>query len=274
MYRNISRSFNHKSELTNDVLMAKAPSIFASQPMAGVSGKYTFLPTAQIVDEMRANGWAPVDVQEQRVRLEDRKGFQKHLIRFQRHDIIAKVGEYAPEIALLNSHDRSSAYQIHVALFRFICGNGLMVSDSTVNHVSIRHSGYETGEVLKASFEILGKVPELTGKVEMFRARQLSEAEKIEFAKNAITLRYDDAETAPISPARLLAPHRIEDQGSDLWKVLNRVQENLTQGGQKDYSRRKENGDYFSRTRAITGLDQNVQINKGLWQLAETFRVN
>jgi hypothetical protein len=271
MYRHYNRSHSHKIELNADALMKEAPSIFASQPMAGVSGKYTFLPTARIVEEMRANGWAPVDAQEQRVRLEDRRGFQKHLIRFQRRDIVAKVGEYAPEIALLNSHDRSSAYQIHVALFRFVCGNGLMVSDSTFSHVSIRHSGYETTEVLQASFEMLGRIPELTGKVEMFKARRLSEAEKSEFARNALTLRYDAVETAPISPEKLLQPHRIEDQGDDLWRVYNRLQENLTQGGQKDYSRRTKDGKYFGRTRAITGLDQNVKINKELWRLAETF---
>jgi hypothetical protein len=163
------RSHNHQIELTDEGLLKAAPSIFARQPMAGVSGKYTFLPTTRIVEEMRANGWAAVDAQEQRVRLEDRRGFQKHLIRFQHRDIVAKVGEYAPEIALLNSHDRSSAYQIHVALFRFVCGNGLMVSDSAFSHVSIRHSGYETAEVLKASREMLTKIPELTGKVEFHR---------------------------------------------------------------------------------------------------------
>ena len=173
--RRAAASFNHQIELTEDALLKAAPSIFARQPMAGVSGKYTFLPTVRIVEEMRANGWAAVDAQEQRVRLEDRRGYQKHVIRFQRRDIVAKVGEYAPEIALLNSHDRSSAYQIHVALFRFVCGNGLMVSDSTFSHVSIRHSGYETGEVLQASFEMLAKIPELTGKVEMFKARRLTQ---------------------------------------------------------------------------------------------------
>jgi hypothetical protein len=265
------RSFNHKSELNNDVLMRKAPSIFASQPMTGVSGKYTFLPTIRIVEDMRKDGWAAVDVQEQRVRLEDRKGFQKHLIRFQRRDIIAKVGEYAPEIALLNSHDRSSAYQIHVGLYRFICNNGLMVSDTTFKHVSIRHSGHETDEVLTASLEILEKVPELTGKVEMFKARRLTPDEQLDFARNALKLRYEDLQYAPILPNRLLEPRISEDRGEDLWKVFNRIQQNLTQGGQKDYTRTTENGRKYPRTRSITGLDQTVWVNKELWSLAERF---
>jgi hypothetical protein len=271
MYHPLTRSFSHKVELNDAILQAKAPSVFASQPMPGVSGKYTFLPTAQIVREMRANGWAPVDAQEQRVRLDDRRGFQKHLIRFQRRDILARVGEYAPEIALLNSHDRSSAYQIHAALFRFVCGNGLMVSDATCQNIRIRHSGYETDEVIQASFDILGKIPELSQQVERFKARRLTGAEQSEFAQSALTLRYAEQETAPIRPEKLLIPYRHEDKGDDLWRVFNCVQSNLVQGGQKDYTRRTAGGRPFSRTRAITGLDQSVKINQALWGLAERY---
>jgi hypothetical protein len=262
-------SKNHRAELTNEELRIQAPAIFAAQPIQGVTERYTFLPTAVIVDELRSNGWAPVNVEEQRVRLENKRGFQKHLIRFQRKDIISKVGEYAPEIALLNSHDRSSAYQIHAALFRFVCNNGLMVADTVFNHISIRHSGHETNEVLQASFEMLAKIPVLTEKVEMFKARILTPAEALQFAKSAIELRYETE--APIGPEKLLAAHRREDQGNDLWSVFNRVQENLVHGGQKDYSRTNQNGDWHPRTRAITGLDKGVKINKELWALAETF---
>jgi hypothetical protein len=138
-------------ELSDEQIKVQAPSVFATTPQAGVSQRYTFLPTSQIVTRMRQEGWAPVEVQQQSVRLEGRMGFQKHVIRFQRRDQIAKPGEYAAEIALVNSHDRSSAYQIHTALYRFVCANGLMVSDSAFEPVSIRHSGRETEEVISAS---------------------------------------------------------------------------------------------------------------------------
>lgn len=271
MYHIMKRSFNHKIALHDAILKAKAPSIFASQPMVGVTAKYTFLPTARIVDEMRANGWSPVDVQEQRVRLEDRKGFQKHLIRFQRTDILAKVGEYAPEIVLLNSHDRSSAYQIHVGIFRFVCCNGLMIADSTFQHASIRHSGHEAEEVLKASFAFLEKVPELSSKIEMFKARRLTTEEQQSFAKDALELRYDEVEKAPIRPDKLLVPRIRDDNGDDLWLVFNRVQQNLVLGGLKDYTRADKRGNWFPKTRAITGLDQSMNVNKGLWGLAEKY---
>ena len=96
-------------ELADAQIQVQAPSVFAGAPQAGVSARYTFMPTAQIVARMRAEGWAPVEAREQSVRAEGRFGFQKHLLRFQRRDQIAVKGEYTPEIALVNSHDRSSA---------------------------------------------------------------------------------------------------------------------------------------------------------------------
>lgn len=258
--------------LENDVLRVYAPSIFAEQPMQGVSESYSFLPTVHAVDAMRQAGWLPVWVSEQRVRLETRQGFQKHMIRFQRADQVGKAVEYLPEICLVNSHDRSSAYQLHAGIFRMICGNGLIVADTTFERVSIRHTGFNPGLVVDASLQVLDSLPQLTDSVEGFRARQLTPAESKAFAESAILLRYDDLQAAPIGPTKLLECRRREDAGGDLWSTYNRVQENLIQGGLKDYSRRKADHRQFPRTRAVAGLDENVRLNKALWHLAEALK--
>ena len=280
MYTFTSRSRGHDQHrssgairpLDNDVLRAYAPSIFAEQAMPGVSNSYSFLPTIHAVEAMRNAGWLPVWVSEQRVRLETRQGFQKHMIRFQRADQLGKYVEYLPEVCLVNSHDRSSAYQLHAGIFRMICGNGLIVADATFEKVSLRHTGFNPGLVVDASLEILESLPQLTDHVEGFRARQLSPAESKAFAESAILLRYDDLQTAPVGPTKLLECHRTEDAAGDLWSTFNRVQENLIRGGLKDYSRRKANHRPFPRTRSVGGLDENVRLNKSLWHLAEVLR--
>lgn len=261
-----------RHELTDDELRRHAPSIFAGQAMQGVSDRYAFLPTAQVVSRMREAGWSPVEAREQRVRLEGRAGFQKHLLRFQRRDLIAVKGEFAAEICLVNSHDRSSAYQIHAGLFRFICGNGMMVADSTFERVSIRHSGFTPDQVIDASFQVLDQIPQITAHVEDFRARRLSPPESKAFAESALLLRYEDLQTAPIAADKLLQSRRMEDAGDNLWNVFNRVQENLLRGGLKDYSRRKADGHRFPRTRAVAGLDENIRLNKSLWHLASVLK--
>src|SRR5690606_14626760 len=70
--------------LSSDDLRRAAPSVFAEHARPGVSSRYTFVSTAQVVALLDAEGWMPVRASEQRVRLEDRIGFQMHEIRFAR----------------------------------------------------------------------------------------------------------------------------------------------------------------------------------------------
>ena len=272
MFSSFNTTKQNRVELTDETLAMQAPSVFAVQAAGDVSDRYTFIPTSKIVSRMRAEGWAPVAAQEQAVRLDNRIGFQKHLIRFQHRHQIGRGGEYVAEIALVNSHDRSSAYQLHAAMYRLVCGNGLMVSDTTFEHVSVRHSGGEADEIIAASFKLLANIPQLTENVESFRARQLNDTEAQAFAEAAIMLRWEAVQNAPVSAAKVLESRRYEDQGNSLWQVYNRVQENLLRGGQKDYSRRRDNGTRHPRTRPVTGLSEDIRLNKSLWHLAEALR--
>jgi hypothetical protein len=70
--------------ISDEEIRSLAPSVFASQPIEGVSERYSFLPTSSILRGMRETGWVPVRAIEQRIRTEARRGFQKHVIRFAR----------------------------------------------------------------------------------------------------------------------------------------------------------------------------------------------
>jgi Domain of unknown function (DUF932) len=268
--QNPSRSL--RPGLSEEWLRRKAPSVFAEEPMQGVSHRYSFVPTSQLVSRLRDSGWVPVDAFEQPVRVEERRGFQKHMIRFQRQDVATETNEYTAELVLVNSHDRSSAYHLHAGLFRFVCGNGMIIADATFEKVAIRHAGFTPEEVVSASFRILDSVPKLTENVESFRARALTPVEQRAFAESAIILKYDELEHAPLGAETVLTPRRYEDNRNDLWSTFNRVQENLVRGGLKDWSKRKENGKRHTRTRPVTGIDENVKLNKALWHLAEVLK--
>ena len=280
--------------LNNDTLRRFAPSIFAAQPLPGVSDRYSFLPTIEVVEGLRSNGWLPVKASEQRIRLSAREGFQKHVIRFQRASDIATgeqeamrfapsehrivKGEARPEVVLVNSHDRSSAYQIHAGLFRLVCSNGLIIADATFAKVSVRHVDFRPENVIAASFRVTEQIPQIMGKVEEFRAHRLTDIERRAFAEAALLLKYDALETAPVSAEKILEARRSADSDSSLWTTFNTVQENLVNGNQKDYGRRLpvEGSEYRKRraprTRAVNGIDNNVKLNKALWHLAETLR--
>jgi hypothetical protein len=120
---------NFKAQvLTVDDLRAQAPSVFSPGPMAGLSTRYAFVPTSEILQALGERGWVPVNVEQQRVRLEARFGFQKHLIRFRRAEQMQSLDEWNAELILTNSHDALCAYVLRVGIFRRICSNGLVIS--------------------------------------------------------------------------------------------------------------------------------------------------
>lgn len=264
--------------LDREQLRTLAPSIFADAPHSRTSARYSFLPTASVLDGLQSEGWFPVRVQEQRVRDDSREGFQKHIIRFAHRDHLdlAKVGDLRPELVLLNSHDRSSGYQLHAGLFRLACLNGLVVSDSTFNRVSISHVGFEPGKVIEASVEIVKEIPRLLDSVKALRATTLEQHERLAFAEAATLLRYDSIEAAPVRPVALLDVRRNQDSSPDIFTTLNVVQENIVQGGQRDHG--KQALDEYGRrirakkTRAVNSIDGNVALNKALWHLAEALK--
>jgi Domain of unknown function (DUF932) len=93
---------------------------------------------------MRENGWFPVRAQEQSIRTEARRGFQKHVVRFARLEHLQtwEKNQVRPEVVLVKSHDKSSAYQLHCGLFRLVCTNGMVVSDGSFQRISIKRSGF------------------------------------------------------------------------------------------------------------------------------------
>ena len=253
--------------LSEETLYAKAPSIFASGPMQGVSDRYTFVPTDRIVGGLREHDWVPVDVEEQRIRIEARRGFQKHMIRFRRAEQMQTLDEWNVELVLLNSHDRGCAYQLHAGIYRRICSNGLVMSEGSFEAIRFRHSKLDTDEVVQASFRLLEFVPKVGELVNRFRCRALEARESLALAEHALVMRYGSLEKAPVEVDTLLKARRPEDEGTDLWSTLNRLQENLIRGGVSDFHRDRRGK--LRSVRALRGIDSKVGLNKGLWGLAE-----
>jgi hypothetical protein len=93
-------------------------------------------------------------------------------------------------------------------------------------------------------------------------------------ATGAAAHRWEDLDKAPVNPSMLLNPRRYGDGAKDLWTSLNTIQENITQGGQRDRSRRRADGSRMPKSRAIKGIDEDLKLNKALWHMAEVLRNN
>jgi hypothetical protein len=263
-----SRSPALRSEhpLSDDQIRAVAPSIFADAPHGSRSQRYSYIPTATVLQELRGEGFQPFMVTQTRVRDEDRRDFTKHMIRL-RHAGQINAAE-ANEIILLNSHDGTSSYQLMAGMYRFVCKNGLVCGD-TVADVRVPHKGDVAGQVIEGAYEVLHGFDRAQQSREAMQGITLDAGESEVFGRAALALKYDDPDKpAPITEKQILMPRRVDDSRRDLWSVFNRTQENLIKGG---LSGRAANGRRQS-TRPVHGIDQNVRLNRALWLLADGMR--
>jgi hypothetical protein len=110
----------------------------------------------------------------------------------------------------------------------------------------------------------------INGQIDGMKALPLNDGEQLAFAHAALALKYDpQTEMAPITEQQILVPKRREDVGNDLWKTFNRVQERMLKGGVHG---RAANG-RRTTTRAVTGIDQDIRLNRALWVLAEQMKL-
>ncbi len=250
--------------LTNEQLKLKAPTLFTSEPHFEVSDKYHFIPTIDVIEEIRFHNWYPVSVAVANVRDEEKEGFQQHCVRFRHFEDLLNPKDNAVELLLFNSHDRSKSFSISAGIFRFVCANGLVISDNVFNAYKIKHLGERDNDVTNAVANITSIKPKLMKKIEKLESITLNQSEKESFAKSSIPLRFE--EHLEINHNDLLIPHRFEDSKNDLYTVLNVIQENLLRGNISGIN--KETKRKFT-SKEITSISKDTDVNKGLWEIAE-----
>lgn len=259
-----SVQFRASSPLSDEQIARIAPSVFAAEKHGSRSERYSYIPTIDVINGLRREGFQPFMVAQGRTRVPGKAEFTKHMLRLRHADQIN--GTEANEIILINSHDGTSSYQMLAGSFRFVCCNGLVCGD-TLQDIRIKHSGNITENVVSSAFEVLDGFNLIREVTDEMKSITLSRVEQTILAESALLLKYDDAEeaTAPINASQLLQTRRLEDRDPSLWTTFNKVQENAIRGGLQGVS---ANG-RRTRTREVQAIDTNVKLNRALWNLAE-----
>lgn len=252
--------FRSNEPLTNEQIARIAPSVFAEEKHASRSDRYSYIPTIQVIDGLRKEGFLPFMVAQGNSRVPGKSDFTKHMLRL-RHASDITTGE-ANEIILVNSHDGTSSYEMLSGLLRFVCTNGLVCGEN-MKDIRIKHSGDIIGNVVQGAYDTLDGFGLVRDVTENMKSLRLTAQEANIFAESALEVKYE--ENAPIAAQQLLAPRRFEDTSPDIWTTFNRIQENLVKGGIRG---RTANG-RRTTTREVGAIDTNVKLNRALWTLAE-----
>ncbi len=259
-----------ETPLAEEQMRLAAPSIFAAGKHQSRSNRYTYIPTIEVLRGLRKEGFEPFMVAQGRSRIEGKTEFTKHMIRM-RHTGQVSTKPEANEIILINSHDGASSYQMMAGAFRFVCCNGLVIGDVS-NDIRIPHKGRAQDDVIDGAFRVLEDFETVDESIEGMKAVTLEQDEQRAFATAALALRYGERSEiqppAPITAEQLIEACRPEDLGDSLWLAMNRLQENVTRGGQPGRSTQGRR----IRTRAVASIDRGVSLNRALWVLAEEMR--
>ncbi len=252
--------------LSFEQLERKAPSIFATQPWEGMSDKYRFVPTVNILQGLMDQGFQPVNANQTNVRNLEREQYARHVVRFRHNDFTGgeRSGEEIPELVLLNSHDGTSSYRLMLGIFRMVCSNGLIVSSGQIDEIRVRHKGHDEllEDIIDASYEIVENAPKAFNQIEQWKNIELSPSDQEIYAESAFELRGSKME---VEPQELLRLRRFADKGNDLWKTMNCVQENLIRGGYRARNAKNER----KRVRGVKSVDTDTKLNRALWLLTE-----
>jgi hypothetical protein len=229
--------------LSNDQIARLAPSAFATQAHESRSARYTYIPTSEVIDGLRAQGFQPVFAKQGRSRIAGKADFTKHLVRFRfqgQGPALRRIGETFPEVVLVNSHDGTSAYQIMAGMLRLVCLNGMIVEDRELATVKVPHKGDVVSEVIEGSYTVLEESKRALVAADEWAGVTLKSDERMAMAEAAHILRFADADgnvETPFRPDQMLTVRRPVDRSDDLWTTTNVIQENVIRGGLSAWGR-------------------------------------
>ena len=260
----------YDSYLTKEQIKNSAPLVFAEQPTnPDVSGKYLFVNTETIIDDLAKLNWFPVQVAQRKGRKAEGTIFSKHMVAFQNPDIkiTGSDGDEAyPRILLTNSHDGMQSFRFSVGIFRLVCSNGLVVADEKFNDFRIKHKGYTFDELRDVVAQAVKDLPNKVEVMNQMRNRILTEEEKNKLALDAMLIRagIDSLDYDQETLSEILEPTRKADEGDDLWRVFNVIQEKIINGNFHAALK----GAKVRKVRKIKSFEKDIQVNKDLFKLA------
>lgn len=260
----------YDSYLTKEQIKNSTPLVFADRPTnPDVSGKYLFVNTETIIDDLAKLNWFPVQVAQRKGRKKEGTIFSKHMVAFQNPDIkiTGSDGDEAyPRILLTNSHDGMQSFRFSVGIFRLVCSNGLVVADEKFNDFRIKHKGYTFDELRDVVAQAVKDLPNKVEVMNQMRNRILTGEEKNKLALDAMLIRagIDTLEYDQETLNEILEPSRKQDEGDDLWRVFNVIQEKIINGNFHAALK----GSKVRKVRKIKSFEKDIQVNKDLFKLA------
>lgn len=242
--------------------------------MDGLSNRYGFISTKEILNTLNNKGW---NVAKEQYGRSKNKGFQKHILRLQNEQFPAVTlrdnHTVIPEVVIMNSHDGSTAFRMFVGFLRVACLNGLIAGNG-IGNFRVIHSNNFIKNLQDRLDELVLSIPKGLELAQQMSQVMLSQEEIDAYNKLMVDKRLEKVDNIIHVNENCFGPLRVEDKSNDLFTVYNRAQERLINGGIKyttcrvlehvpGYGIEKNH-----TTRRISSTAQSVSLNQFAWNEA------
>jgi hypothetical protein len=226
------------------------------------SSKFGFISSEKLVNELSKHNLELDKVVEMKLKKNkaERQGFQKHRMLF---NTGFKTKDGMLQLLVTNSHEGSSALRFQLGFYRFVCSNGLVIGNTVINPISLRHTVKHTEQLNDTISMVMNQKTKVFESIDELQNKTMNNEQFKKFTQDALELRgYDKNKYGILVPSYEIK--RIDDIGTDAFTAMNVVQENILRTGFKAYTDKNEK----VTMRAIKSLDEQNRINTGLWDLA------
>ncbi len=252
----------------------KSTSFIQDQKHVTKSQRFQPIKPELIESVLSPHGFKLASLKTGRAVLADRANHQTTIARY-RSATELKIGGNYLEIVAKVPH-LYGAVELFLGTYRVVCSNGLVVG-TKFSSIKIKHLGNPVQEIEQALPLLVAQENAMVQTIQAMQERQLSQNEITLFAYNAARSRLSGVEhVESIFSDDLLDVKRLEDQGADLYSVMNVVQENLVRHKMR-YTLNSTRGDGTAYVRNATarGIGErsirSIELNAKLWDLATEF---
>lgn len=253
--------------LSMDDVRRAAPAVFG-YPAPQMSSRYAPVRTEELIERLTDHGFRVTSAKQDHPKKRDPMTV-RHMVTMVHQSALLDTkafSEGVPTLLLWNSHNGRSLLRLLAGFYRFICSNGLIVG-TTEQEFAFRHAEAPLSQ-LNEALDLVNERQQLAlTRMRDWQQIELPTATTLLFAERAAMLRFGEKAGGAYDRDEILKARRTEDEGNNLWRVMNRTQENLVRGG---VTGKSANGRKVT-SRGANSLAIDLEFNRGLWQLAEEF---
>jgi len=251
-------------------------------PHPSRSDRYSLVKTSDLISMFEAEGFRWKLVAEERSRKASYKGYGSHMIRLEAPEILSGDSiidnELKPVLYLRNSYHGRTRLRLDLGFFRFACMNGLFVGQS-LRSFNKKHIGISQAQIQSVFSEMKDAFTQAVPVLKSLMEKEISREQQLDMAKTILAERMRLSDNyVEGQHEKLLTVQREEDVGNTVWKVMNRIQENLglnfnSRPVEMSYTVNVQDKDGVvqqkERTlRRISGISEIAHLNKSLFDLA------